>query len=33
MSAHNGSVAGSHAMTHGDVEFKLETDPDSKPAC
>jgi hypothetical protein len=31
--AHDGSVAGSHAMAHGDLEFELETDPDSKSAC
>jgi hypothetical protein len=29
-SAHDGSVASSHAMAHGDVEFELEADPDSK---
>jgi hypothetical protein len=23
----------SHAVTHGDVEFELEADPDSKLAC
>jgi hypothetical protein len=33
MLAHDGSVAGSHAMAHGDVEFELEADPDSKSAC
>jgi hypothetical protein len=26
MSTHDGLVAGSHAMTHGDVEFELEAD-------
>jgi hypothetical protein len=33
MSAHDGLVAGSHATAHGDVEFELEADPDSKSAC
>jgi hypothetical protein len=33
MSVHDGPVAGSHAMTHEDVEFELEADPDSKSAC
>jgi hypothetical protein len=32
-SAHDCSVAGSHAMAHGDVEFELESDPSSKSAC
>jgi hypothetical protein len=32
-SSHDGSIAGLHAMTHGDVEFELEADPDSKSAC
>jgi hypothetical protein len=32
-SAHDGSVAGTHAMAHGDVEFELEADPDSKSVC
>jgi hypothetical protein len=32
-SAHDGSIAGSHAMAHGDVEFELESDPSSKSAC
>jgi hypothetical protein len=32
-SAHDGSIAGSHAMAHGDVEFELELDPSSKSAC
>jgi hypothetical protein len=32
-SAHDGSIAGSHAMAHGDVEFKLESDPISKSVC
>jgi hypothetical protein len=32
MSAHGGSVAGSHAMAHGDIEFELEADPNSKSA-
>jgi hypothetical protein len=31
-SAHNGSIAGSHAMAHGDAEFDLESDPSSKSA-
>jgi hypothetical protein len=30
-SAHDGSIAGSHATAHGDVEF--ESDPNSKSAC
>jgi hypothetical protein len=29
-SAHDGSIASSHAMAHGDVEFELESDPSSK---
>jgi hypothetical protein len=32
-SAHDGSVASSHAIAHGDVEFELEADPNSKLAC
>jgi hypothetical protein len=32
-SAHDGSIAGLHVMAHGDVEFKLESDPSSKSAC
>jgi hypothetical protein len=32
-SAHDCSIAGSHAMAHGDVEFELESDPSSKSAC
>jgi hypothetical protein len=32
MSAHDGSIAGSHAIGHGDVEFELEADPYSKSA-
>jgi hypothetical protein len=32
-SAHDGSIASSHAMAHGDVEFELEADPSSKSAC
>jgi hypothetical protein len=32
-SAHDGSIAGSHVMAHGDVEFELESDPSSKSAC
>jgi hypothetical protein len=32
-SAHDGSIAGSHAMAHGDVEFELESDPSSKSTC
>jgi hypothetical protein len=32
-SAHDGSVASSHAMAHGDVEFELESDPSLKSAC
>jgi hypothetical protein len=32
-SAHDGSVADSHAVTHRDVKFKLEADPDSKSVC
>jgi hypothetical protein len=32
-SAHDGSIACSHAMAHGDVEFELESDPSSKSAC
>jgi hypothetical protein len=32
-SAHDGSIAGSHAMAHGNVEFELEADPSSKFAC
>jgi hypothetical protein len=32
-SAHDGSIAGSHAMAHGEVEFELESDPSSKSAC
>jgi hypothetical protein len=26
-SAHDGSIAGSHVMAHGDAEFELESDP------
>jgi hypothetical protein len=33
VSTHDGAVADSHAVTHGDVEFELEADPDSKSAC
>jgi hypothetical protein len=32
-SAYDGSIAGSHAMAHDDVEFELESDPSSKSAC
>jgi hypothetical protein len=32
-SAHDGSIADSHAMAHGDVEFELELDPSSKSTC
>jgi hypothetical protein len=32
-SAHDGSIAGSHAMAHGEVEFELESDPSSKSVC
>jgi hypothetical protein len=32
-SAHDGLVAGSHAVAHEDVEFELEADPNSKSAC
>jgi hypothetical protein len=32
-SAHDGSVAVSHVMAHGDVEFELESDPSVKSAC
>jgi hypothetical protein len=32
-STHDGSVADLDAVTHGDVEFELEADPDSKSAC
>jgi hypothetical protein len=32
-SAHDGSIAYSHAMAHGDVEFELEADPNSKLVC
>jgi hypothetical protein len=32
-SAHDGSIVGSHAMAHRDVEFELEADPSSKSAC
>jgi hypothetical protein len=32
-SAHDGSIAGSHAMAQGDVKFELELDPSSKSAC
>jgi hypothetical protein len=31
-SAHDGSIVGSHAMAHGDVEFELKADPSSKSA-
>jgi hypothetical protein len=31
--SHDGSGAGSHAMTQGDVEFMLEADPNSKSVC
>jgi hypothetical protein len=31
--AYDGSVAGSHAMAHVDVEFELEADSNSKSAC
>jgi hypothetical protein len=31
--AHDGSVADSHAVTHGDIEFELEADPNSESAC
>jgi hypothetical protein len=30
---HDGSIAGSHAVAHGDVKFELEADPSSKSAC
>jgi hypothetical protein len=33
VSYHDGSVAGSHVMTQGDVEFELEVDLDSNSAC
>jgi hypothetical protein len=29
----DGSVADSHTIAHGDVEFELEEDPSSKSAC
>jgi hypothetical protein len=32
-SSHDGSVVGSHAMSQGDIEFELETDPDLKSVC
>jgi hypothetical protein len=32
-SAHDGSIVGSHAMAHDEVEFELESDPSSKSAC
>jgi hypothetical protein len=32
-STHDGSIADSHAMAHGDVEFELEAHPSSKSAC
>jgi hypothetical protein len=32
-SAHDGSIVGSHAMAHSDVEFELESDPSSKSVC
>jgi hypothetical protein len=32
-STHDGSVANSHAVTHGHVGFELEADPDSKSLC
>jgi hypothetical protein len=32
-SAHDGSIAGLHAMAHGDVEFELESDTSSKSVC
>jgi hypothetical protein len=32
-SAHDASIAGLHAMAHGDVEFELESDQSSKSAC
>jgi hypothetical protein len=32
-SSHDGSVAGSHAIAHGDVEFESEADPSSKSVC
>jgi hypothetical protein len=32
-SAHDGSIAGSHAMAHGDAKFELESNPRSKSVC
>jgi predicted transcriptional regulator YdeE len=31
--AHDGWVAVSHVIAHGDVEFELESDPSSKSVC